>query len=412
MGLISPRDIADLTQMATQLAAQTMQTNSELLNKPGGDDVRPLSLNARPSEIFSQGLTNIMQPAKQHLSKALQQPATSFFTSSSNGLAPGTGSSSNSAMNIDSNTIEHLQPLKEPVGSAQGEPLSLFSAPTKIPKTVGSTVTGNGNDHHVLAAGDTLLKIANSFLGTGTSTNNGYYSYGNEYDVDGLRRNDVSPSQGSDGLSKGITNVVRLFNSGMQSAKGERAVDKPNFERGNNIFGLGRSRFGSNSNSDVETGSNGNGVSNKLLPTLRQFFPGANKNFGFRSGEGCLPFIGEFMKMAYGNCVKQADEKTWDTWGKEITNALMGGKIDLLRASKETCKKGAEREQCGQLRKAVSECDILGSIQMASNLQRSVSRCDEISGILDQNPTTIMSQMNGLINGEVAQGFLNNFLGG
>lgn len=28
--------------------------------------------------------------------------------------------------------------------------------------------------------------------------------------------------------------------------------------------------------------------------------------------------------------------------------------------SKETCKKGAEREQCGQLRKAVSECDILG----------------------------------------------------
>ena len=71
-----------------------------------------------------------------------------------------------------------------------------------------------------------------------------------------------------------------------KSAKGERAVDKPNFERGNNIFGLGRSRFGSNSNSDVETGSNGNGVSNKLLPTLRQFFPGANKNFGFRSGEG------------------------------------------------------------------------------------------------------------------------------
>lgn len=55
--------------------------------------------------------------------------------------------------------------------------------------------------------GDTLLKIANSFLGTGTSTNNGYYSYGNEYDVDGLKRNDVGPSQGSDGLSKGITNV-------------------------------------------------------------------------------------------------------------------------------------------------------------------------------------------------------------
>lgn len=52
--------------------------------------------------------------------------------------------------------------------------------------------------------------------------------------------------------------------------------------------------------------------------------------------------------------------------------------------SRETCKKGAEREQCGQIRKAVSDCDILGSIQLVSNMQRSVSRCDEISGIIDQ----------------------------
>ena len=70
--------------------------------------------------------------------------------------------------------------------------------------------------------------------------------------------------------------------------------------------------------------------------------------------------------------------------GKELQNALVGGKIDLLRASKETCRKGAEREQCGQLRRAVSDCDILGSIQLASNMQRAVARCDEISGIMDQ----------------------------
>lgn len=38
------------------------------------------------------------------------------------------------------------------------------------------------------------------------------------------------------------------------------------------------------------------------------------------------------MKMIYGNCVKQADQRTWDTWGKEIQNGLMGGKIDLLKA--------------------------------------------------------------------------------
>lgn len=38
------------------------------------------------------------------------------------------------------------------------------------------------------------------------------------------------------------------------------------------------------------------------------------------------------MKAAYGNCVRHADEKTWDTWGNEIQNALTGGKIDLLKA--------------------------------------------------------------------------------
>jgi len=150
---------------------------------------------------------------------------------------------------------------------------------------------------------------------------------------------------------------------------------------------------------------------NSILPGLQQFMPGASRNFGFQQGEGCLPFVGEFMRVIYGNCVRQADEKTWDVWGKEITNVLVGGKIDLLRASKETCKKGAEREQCGQLRRAVSECDIIGSIQLASNMQRAVARCDEISGIIDQNPMTVMNQMNGLINGEMAQGFLNNFLG-
>ncbi|CAK5060755.1 unnamed protein product [Meloidogyne enterolobii] len=64
-----------------------------------------------------------------------------------------------------------------------------------------------------------------------------------------------------------------------------------------------------------------------VFPKLDQLFPGAQKNFGFKQGEGCVPFLGEFMKIAYGNCVKQADEKTWDTWGKEINNALTGGKF-------------------------------------------------------------------------------------
>ena len=79
--------------------------------------------------------------------------------------------------------------------------------------------------------------------------------------------------------------------------------------------------------------------------------------------------------------------------------------------SKETCRMIAEREQCGQLRRAVSECDIINSIQIGMNMQRSIKRCDEVGGIIDQNPAAVMEGMNQMINGEVAQGFLNNFLG-
>ncbi|VDM49530.1 unnamed protein product [Toxocara canis] len=120
------------------------------------------------------------------------------------------------------------------------------------------------------------------------------------------------------------------------------------------------------------------------FPTIRGLAPGADQNFGIPKGEGCLPFLSEFMQIAYGNCVKEADEKTWDLWGGQINNALLGGKVDLLEASKETCKRGAERQQCGQLRKVISECDILGSLQVGMQMQRAIKRCDEISGILDQ----------------------------
>jgi hypothetical protein len=38
------------------------------------------------------------------------------------------------------------------------------------------------------------------------------------------------------------------------------------------------------------------------------------------------------MRAAYGNCVRDADKRTWDVWGKEFTNVLTSGKIDLLAA--------------------------------------------------------------------------------
>ncbi|VDP11485.1 unnamed protein product [Onchocerca flexuosa] len=148
-----------------------------------------------------------------------------------------------------------------------------------------------------------------------------------------------------------------------------------------------------------------------LLPTIRQLAPGAINNFGIPKGEGCLPFLNEFMKIAYGNCVKVADAKTWDVWGNQITKALSGGKIDFIGASKETCKRGAERHHCGQLRKMISECDILGSLQVGMEMQRAIQRCEEFSGVIDQNPIQVLNQVNSIIGGEFAQGFLHKFLG-
>ncbi|MCP9264576.1 hypothetical protein DINM_022688 [Dirofilaria immitis] len=148
-----------------------------------------------------------------------------------------------------------------------------------------------------------------------------------------------------------------------------------------------------------------------LLPTIRQLAPGANSNFGIPKGEGCLPFLSEFMRIAYGNCVKVADEKTWDLWGNQITNVLFGGKIDFIGATKETCKRGAERQYCGQLRKVISECDILGSLQVGMEMQRAIQRCEEFSGVIDQNPVQVLNQVNSIIGGEFAQGFLHKFLG-
>ncbi|KAK6755634.1 hypothetical protein RB195_014171 [Necator americanus] len=143
---------------------------------------------------------------------------------------------------------------------------------------------------------------------------------------------------------------------------------------------------------------------------IRDFVPGANNNFGIRKGPGCLPFLSEFMQVAYGNCQQVADEKAFDAWGDELKSAILTGQVDLLKASQETCRRGAERQQCGALRRAISNCDILESLQIGAQLQRAMKRCEEVSGLVDQNPLVILSQINSLVGGEFAQGFLNKFL--
>ncbi|KJH49662.1 hypothetical protein DICVIV_04208 [Dictyocaulus viviparus] len=117
---------------------------------------------------------------------------------------------------------------------------------------------------------------------------------------------------------------------------------------------------------------------------IKDYVPGANNNFGLRKGPGCLPFVSEFMQVAYGNCQKVADEKAFDAWGDELKSAILTGQIDLLKASQETCRRGAERQQCGALRQAISNCDIIESLQIGAQLQRAMKRCEDVSGLLDQ----------------------------
>ncbi|WKY11628.1 hypothetical protein Q1695_003308 [Nippostrongylus brasiliensis] len=143
---------------------------------------------------------------------------------------------------------------------------------------------------------------------------------------------------------------------------------------------------------------------------IRDYVPGAKDNFGIRKGPGCLPFLSEFMQVAYGNCQQVADEKTFDAWGEELKSAILTGRIDLLKASQETCRRGVERQQCGALRRAISNCDILESLQIGAQLQRGMKRCEEVSGLVDQNPLVILQQINSMVGGEFAQGFLNKFL--
>ncbi|KAI3410053.1 hypothetical protein GPALN_006417 [Globodera pallida] len=341
MDLISSRNINDLTQLATQVAAQAMKSNGQMIAN-SGPEVKPIATDARPSEMLGQGLTNMLYPTRQLASRTL-------------GATPE---------------------------RTAGEEEDIAKAPRHVAETAP--------EHRA------LFDLANTFLGT----NSGGQQQQSRVAAAASEDNNASPAYANTNRLNGggandmIGQAMRMLSGSLDTAASTSANGGGQFPR----------RQQQQQQSSL--------LNENVLPSLRQLFPGAEKNFGIRQGEGCLPFLGEFMKMAYGNCVKRADEKTWDAWGKEINHALSGGKIDLLRASKETCKMGAEREQCGQLRKAISGCDILGSIQLASNIQRSVSRCDEITGLMDQNPGTILNQMNGLINGEVAQGLINNFLGG
>jgi hypothetical protein len=119
------------------------------------------------------------------------------------------------------------------------------------------------------------------------------------------------------------------------------------------------------------------------------------------------------MQLMYGNCQQHADTRSIDAWGTQLSNALAGGPLDFITASRATCKSTAERQQCSQLRELISRCDIVGSIQTGVDLQRQLQRCEQFTGFVDRaaNPVQLIGSINSLIGGELAGNFLQNFLG-
>nr|CAD2169578.1 unnamed protein product [Meloidogyne enterolobii] len=252
MNLITPKDIAELTQAATQIAAQTFRSNGELISN-SGPEVRPVSLDSQPSEMFGQGLTNLMGPVRQSIASALtgqrvqQQPETRA-------------------------SLSNPQPL-------QG--------------------TTSGEDSNSNGGGRSLIEqLAGQFLGTSSA-----------------RRDDEDTRSGGFRSNRGISTFVSTENSrggnNLDGMVGQAmrlfSVDNGNK---NNLITPSDDRRNSYSSS---SSSKSVGV----FPKLDQLFPGAQK----------ILDLNREKKIAYGNCVKQADEKTWDTWGKEINNALTGGKF-------------------------------------------------------------------------------------
>lgn len=90
---------------------------------------------------------------------------------------------------------------------------------------------------------------------------------------------------------------MRLFNSGLQTARGERErpLEQQQQQQRSNFFAGGGGGGANNAGAGVGNsgggGGGGSGMGGRLLPTLKQLFPGATQNFGVRQGEGILSAI-------------------------------------------------------------------------------------------------------------------------
>ncbi|PAV68998.1 hypothetical protein WR25_13908 [Diploscapter pachys] len=361
--------MAELAQELSGLAVKNVADNERDIIKTTEQRKEVNLANSRPSEVFGQTISDLASQSRKAFINALtplEKPA--------------------NLNQVTAKTEENVLPSRQPIFGAptqNGQPIkSLIASIPKDPNerdVLGVHAVNSRRRPSIRPLSETLISEEES--------NN----------LDPVRR--APEAENPSPIRKQRINQQDTIKKSVQS---------------NNMFGgLEQNPFFKLAESFLRTPQeNSNPDKHAEIPQfqLKDFIPTADNNFGIPKGEGCLPFISEMMQAAYGDCVKAADEKTFDAWGDELRSAILTGKIDLMKASQETCKRGAERQQCGALRKAVSTCDVMGSLQIGSQLQRAMKRCEEMGGIMDQNPLTVLEQLNSLVGGEFTQGFLNKFL--
>uniref|UniRef100_A0A0N4ZR69 DUF19 domain-containing protein n=1 Tax=Parastrongyloides trichosuri TaxID=131310 RepID=A0A0N4ZR69_PARTI len=416
ISLLSNGGLARMTQLATDIAVQTMNSNREMMNKEGRPETKNLDFNMSPSQMLGQSIINANNGVRENIEKTLQGNNNNFngFT-----LTP--------PVQLPMNNTPSVKKIKKkPKKDGKSRKIRLVKSGNdklemkkiQAKKYIDSDETNNNDDNNSPQARAAKIALLKEIEKEGIKIPDNI-----KKEVIGFENN--SKSSESSIRSKPITRDESK-EIDIKPLDLNNFVPKRPFFVGNNnnpqpvqpsnsspLLRLAETFLGrrNNNNAHGVTTYQDGGNSRGPIPSIRDTVPGANSNFGIPRGAGCLPFIGEFMQVAYGNCVKYADERTFDAWGNEIRNGLTGGGINLFKASIETCKMQAERELCGQIKKAISECDILGTIQVGSQIQRSFDRCEQVTGIIDQNPMKMMQQINNLVGGEVAQGFINNFLG-
>jgi hypothetical protein len=70
------------------------------------------------------------------------------------------------------------------------------------------------------------------------------------------------------------------------------------------------------------------------------------------------------VRALFANCQSLADAKVAQTWGDQFSNVLQQRSLDLVDATRATCKLQAERTHCTRLADAVATCDIVMGISV------------------------------------------------